>query len=48
LPLRQVGVRGIVIDGPKPSAKLARRAGLLSADQIDQLAQQLAALFAAA
>jgi hypothetical protein len=32
LPLRQLSVRGIVIDGPKPIAKLARRAGPLSAD----------------
>ena len=48
LPLRQLTVRGIVIDGPKPIAKLARRAGPLSADQadqVDQLAHQLAALF---
>ena len=48
LPLRQLSVRGIVIDGPKPIAKLARRAGPLSADQVDQLAHQLAALFAVA
>ncbi len=48
LPLRQLSVRGIVIDGPKPIAKLARRAGPLSADHVGQLAQQLAALFAAA
>jgi hypothetical protein len=44
LPLRQLSVRGIVIDGPKPIAKLARRAGPLYADQVDQLAHQLAAL----
>jgi Nuclease-related domain len=48
LPLRQLCVRGIVIDGAKPVAKLARRAGPLSADQVDQLAHQLAAVFAAA
>lgn len=48
LPLRQLSVRGVVIDGPKPIAKLARRAGPFSADQVDQLAHQLAALFAAA
>jgi hypothetical protein len=48
LPLRQLSVRGIVIDGPKPIAKLARRAGPLSVEHVDQLAQQLAALFAAA
>ena len=48
LPLRQLSVRGIVIDGPKPIAKLARRAGPLSADQVDQLARRLAAVFAAA
>lgn len=48
LPLRQLSVRGIVIDGPKPIAKLARRAGPLSADQVHQLAHQLAARFAVA
>jgi hypothetical protein len=48
LPLRQLSVRGIVIDGPKPIAKLARRAGPLSADQVDELARQLTALFPAA
>jgi Nuclease-related domain len=48
LPLRQLSVRGIVIDGPKPIAKLARRAGPLSAGQVDQLAHQLAVLFAVA
>ncbi|MGA8717286.1 MAG: nuclease-related domain-containing protein [Solirubrobacteraceae bacterium] len=48
LPLRQLRVRGIVIDGPKPIAKLARRPGPLSADQVDRLAHQLAAVFAAA
>lgn len=48
LPLRQLSVRGIVIDGPKPIAKLARRAGPLSVDQVDQLAHQLAAVFAVA
>jgi hypothetical protein len=48
LPLRQLSVRGIVIDGPKPIAKLARRAGPLPVDQVDQLAHELAALFAVA
>jgi Nuclease-related domain len=48
LPIRQLSVRGIVIDGPKPVAKLARRAGPLSADHVDQLAHQLATLFAEA
>jgi hypothetical protein len=48
LPIRQLSVRGIVIDGSKPVAKLARRAGPLSADQVDQLAHQLATLFAEA
>ena len=48
LPLRQLSVRRIVIDGPKPIAKLARRAGPLSTEQVDQLARQLAALFAVA
>ena len=45
LPLRQLSVRGIVIDGPKPIAKLARRAGPRSADQVGQLVDRLAALF---
>jgi len=45
LPLRQLSVSDIVIDGPKPIAKLARRAGPLSAAQVDQLAHELAALF---
>ena len=43
LPLRQLSARGIVIDGPKPIAELARRAGTLSADEVDQLARRLAA-----
>jgi Nuclease-related domain len=38
LPLRQLSIREIVIDGPKPIAKLARRPGPLSAAQVDQLA----------
>lgn len=45
LPLRQLGMRGIVIDGPKPIAKVARRAGPLSAGQVDQIAHLLATLF---
>jgi hypothetical protein len=45
MPLRQLRVRGIVIDGPKPIAKHARRAGPLSAVQVDQFARRLAALF---
>ena len=48
LPLRQLSVRGVVIDGPKPIAKLARRAGPLSADHVEQLADQLTAPFAIA
>ena len=48
LPLRQLSVRGIAIDGPRPIAKLARRAGPLSDDQVDQLAQQLDAIFVVA
>ena len=45
LPLRQLSMRGIVIDGPKSVAKLARRAGPRSAGQVDEIANQLATLF---
>jgi hypothetical protein len=48
LPVRQLSVRGIVIEGPKPVTKLARRAGPLSVAQVDQLAHEVAALFAVA
>lgn len=45
LPLRQLSVRDIVVDGPKPIAKLARRGGPRSAAHVEQLAHALAALF---
>jgi hypothetical protein len=33
----QLGIRGIIIDGPKPVAKLARRPGPLHPETIDQI-----------
>lgn len=49
LPLiSQLSVRNIVIDGPKPIAKLARRAGPLTLDDIGQLWRQLDRAFPAA
>jgi Nuclease-related domain len=46
LPLfNQLRVRGVVIDGPKPIAKLARRPGPLKADTIDNLWQILGTAF---
>jgi hypothetical protein len=45
---RQLTVREIVIDGPKPVAKLARRAGPLDHEQIDRIRRELASAFPAA
>lgn len=46
LPLfSQLSVRDIVIDGPKPIAKLARRPGPLNADRIDQIWRELGQAF---
>jgi hypothetical protein len=38
---RQLTVRAIVIDGPKPIAKLIRRAGPLDSEQVDRIWRQL-------
>jgi hypothetical protein len=43
--ISQLSVRNVVIDGPKPIAKLARRPGPLTSDRIEQLWQQLARAF---
>jgi hypothetical protein len=43
--LSQLSLRNIVIDGPKPIAKLARRSGPLSSDRIGQIWQQLGRAF---
>ncbi|MBV9472028.1 MAG: NERD domain-containing protein [Solirubrobacterales bacterium] len=46
LPLfRQLAVRDVAIDGPKPIAKLAGRQGRLGAAAVDLLWQELARLF---
>jgi hypothetical protein len=39
--VRQLKVRGIVIDGPKPVAKLARRPGQMSADALESICRAL-------
>jgi hypothetical protein len=45
LPLfRTLSVRSIIVDGPKPVAKLARRPGQLSSDATDQIFRHLAAI----
>jgi hypothetical protein len=41
----QLSVRDIVIDGPKPIAKLARRSGPLGVDQIDKVWRRLGQAF---
>jgi Nuclease-related domain len=46
--LRGLVVRDVVIDGPKPIAKLARRAGPLPIDAIDRLCAYLEARFPSA
>lgn len=46
--LSQLSVRTIVIDGPKPIAKLARRAGPLTPDRIEHLWEQLGRAFPSA
>jgi hypothetical protein len=46
--LSQLSVRNIVIDGPKPIAKLARRPGPLTAERIERLWQQLGRAFPSA
>lgn len=38
----QVRIRDVLIDGPKPIAKLARRPGQLSAETVELLWKQLA------
>ncbi len=43
--LSQLRVRDVVIDGPKPIAKFARRPGPLTADTIDDLWQVLGTAF---
>lgn len=46
LPLfRQLTVRDVAIDGPKPVARLAARPGLLPADEVDRIWQVLALRF---
>jgi hypothetical protein len=42
---RQLTVRAIVIDGPKPIARLIRRAGPLDSEQVDRIWRQLAYAF---
>jgi hypothetical protein len=37
LPLRQLSLRGIVIEGPKPASQLAARRGSLRAEDIDRI-----------
>jgi hypothetical protein len=41
----QLAVRDVVIDGPKPIAKLAGRAGPLGPDAVDRVWQELRRLF---
>ena len=43
--LRKLSVRGIIIDGPKPVARLARRPGQLSSHAVDRIWRQLAHSF---
>jgi hypothetical protein len=45
LPLRQLRVRDVVVDGPKPNAKLARRDGPLDPSAIERLWTHLAQRF---
>lgn len=43
--LSQLNLRNVVIDGPKPIAKLARRPGPLTPERIEQIWQQLGRAF---
>lgn len=43
--LGQLSLRGVVIDGPRPVAKLARRPGQLDSEAVDRVWHELAGLF---
>ena len=47
-PFRRIEIRGVLIDGPKPIARLAARPGSLDTDTVDQIWAHLARAFPSA